>query len=201
MDWSLVSMQSWVVFIILGLVAVIRFLGTRLAIFLTCTLRGKLATAVTATKWINYYGFIPLILLISAITVSVVEDLRRQKIPNLVTFPTMVLALVFHSISSGMNGFIFSAGGLALGMGLFMIPYMMGGMGAGDVKLMGASGAVFGPKGIIIASILVFLAGGLYGLIISPFIPICALFMKRLWMTIHIFMTTFQFIRLPEERC
>ena len=83
----------------------------------------------------------PVILLISAITVSVVEDVRRQKIPNLVTFPTMVIALIYYGISSGLNGLFFSAGGLASGMGFFMILYVMGGMGAGDVKLMGASGA------------------------------------------------------------
>jgi prepilin peptidase CpaA len=143
----------------------------------------------------------PVILLISAITVSVVEDLRRQKIPNLVTFPTMVLALIYHGISSGLSGFFFSAGGLALGMGFFMIPYMMGGMGAGDVKLMGATGAIFGPMGITIASILVFLAGGLYGFVLFALNPKYTLsFIKRSCTTIHIFITTFQFIPMPPEK-
>ncbi len=142
----------------------------------------------------------PVILLISACTVSVVEDLRRQKIPNLVTFPTMVLALIYHGISSGLSGFFFSAGGLALGMGFFMIPYLMGGMGAGDVKLMGATGAIFGPMGITTASILVFFAGGLYGLVLFALNPKYTLsFVKRLWTTINLFIVTWQFIPIPQE--
>ncbi len=48
---------------------------------------------------------------------------------------------------------------------------LMGGMGAGDVKLMGALGAIFGAKGIIITSILVILAGGVYGLILYALNP------------------------------
>jgi prepilin peptidase CpaA len=143
----------------------------------------------------------PVILLISACTVSVVEDVRRQKIPNIVTFSTMVLALIYYGISSGLSGLFFSVGGLALGMGFFMIPYLMGGMGAGDVKLMGATGAIFGPKGIIIVSIMVFLAGGLYGLVLFTLNPKYTLsFIKRSWATIHIFMTTFQFIPMSPEK-
>ena len=109
--------------------------------------------------------------------VSIIEDIRRQKIPNLVTFPVMVLSLVYHSLSAGLDGFLFSAGGLAVGIGFFIIPYLLGGMGAGDAKLMGAAGAIFGPKGICIASIIVYLAGGLYGAILLwPCIQMCCFF-------------------------
>jgi prepilin peptidase CpaA len=140
------------------------------------------------------------IIVVTALVISVVEDLRRQKIPNVVTFPTMAVAVAFHSLSAGMNGFLYSAGGLALGMGLFMIPYILGGMGAGDVKLMGACGAVFGPKGIIAALILVVLAGGLYGLIIVAFHPrYVASLLKRLWEMVKTIAVTFQFTQLPQD--
>jgi len=140
------------------------------------------------------------ILMAIALAISVIEDIRRQKIPNLITFPTMVLAVAAHSLSAGMTGFVFSAGGLALGMGLFMIPYLMGGMGAGDVKLMGACGAVFGPKGILAASILVVLAGGLYGWIIIAFHPRhVASRLKRMWEMFKTFAVTFQLTRLPQD--
>jgi prepilin peptidase CpaA len=140
------------------------------------------------------------IIMATALVISAVEDVRRQKIPNLVTFPTMVIAVAIHSLISGMDGFLYSAGGLALGMGLFMIPYLMGGMGAGDVKLMGACGAVFGPKGIIAASILIVLAGGLYGLIIVALHPgYVASLLKRLREMVKTIALTFQFTRLPQD--
>jgi prepilin peptidase CpaA len=137
-------------------------------------------------------------LMTSAITISVIEDLRRSKIPNLVTYPTMVLALAYHSLSTGFDGFLFSAGGLFLGIGLFLIPYMLGGMGAGDAKLMGAAGAVFGPKGILIASIMVILAGGVYGLILFAINPrYTASFLRRCWLTLKTFIVTFKFLPIP----
>jgi prepilin peptidase CpaA len=137
-------------------------------------------------------------LLISAITISLVEDLRHQKIPNLVTFPTMVLALVYHTLTTGLNGLLFSAGGLALGLGLFILPYALGGMGAGDVKLMAALGAIVGPHGIIIASILVILTGGVYGLILFALNPrYTAGLLQRLWTTLKTFLLFRQFILIP----
>ena len=69
--------------------------------------------------------------------IAVIEDIRRFKIPNWVTYPTMLLALLAHAVAGGLDGFLFSAGGVATGIGLFIIPYLMGGMGAGDAKLMG----------------------------------------------------------------
>lgn len=142
-------------------------------------------------------------LITSATTISGIEDLRCQKIPNLVTFPTMVVALAYHAQATGLNGFLFSAGGLALGIGLFIVPYALGGMGAGDVKLMGALGAIVGAKGIIVTSILVILAGGVYGLILFVLNPrYTAALLKRLWVTLTTFVCTRQFILMPpgEEK-
>jgi prepilin peptidase CpaA len=145
--------------------------------------------------------FFFIVLLASAITISVIEDLRRRKIPNLVTFPTMVLALAYHSLSSGLDGFLFSAGGLASGIGFFLIPYMLGGMGAGDAKLMGAVGAIFGAKGIVIASIMVILVGGVYGVILFAMNPRdTTSFLRRLWITFKTFFLTAQFIPIPPGK-
>jgi prepilin peptidase CpaA len=142
--------------------------------------------------------FFFIILLASAITISVIEDLRRLKIPNLVTYPTMVLALVYHSYLRGIDGFFFSAGGLFLGIGLFVVPYLLGAMGAGDAKLMGAAGAIFGPKGILIASIMVILAGGLYGIILFAMNPRYTVsFLRRSWTTIMTFFLTRQVLLIP----
>lgn len=140
------------------------------------------------------------ILLAFALTIAVIEDLSRQKIPNLVTYPAMVAATALHFLSTGVHGLFFSAGGLALGMGLFLIPYAMGGMGAGDVKLMGVAGAVFGPQGLIVASVLVVLAGGIYGFIIVALHPghMTAL-LQRGCTTLKTIALTFQYPPLPQR--
>ena len=139
-------------------------------------------------------------LLAVSIGISLAEDLRRQKIPNVVTYPTMALAVGYHSLSSGLSGLSFSAGGLALGIALFVVPYLLGGMGAGDVKLMGAAGAIFGPKGICIASILVILSGGVYGMILFAMHPRYAgSFLRRLWGTFRIFVLTKHLVLIPRD--
>lgn len=140
------------------------------------------------------------ILLALALAIAVIEDLRRRKIPNLVTFPAMVAAIVLHCLSTGVHGFFFGTGGLALGMGLFLIPYAMGGMGAGDVKLMGVAGAVFGPQGLIVASVLVVLAGGIYGFIIVALHPgYMAALLQRMWTAIKTVALTFQYAPLAPD--
>ena len=112
----------------------------------------------------------------------------------------MILATVYCSFSYGFDGFLFSTGGLALGIVFFIVPYIMGGMGAGDVKLMGATGAIFGPKGIIIASILVFLIGGIYGLTLMLITPgYTGTFLKRQWSTLKGFILTKQIIMIPPS--
>jgi len=70
-----------------------------------------------------------LIIFLSIILIAAaVNDLRFQKIPNLLTYPSMAIALVYHFIMSGLDGLLFSAGGLAIGIAILILPYLMGGM-------------------------------------------------------------------------
>lgn len=95
-----------------------------------------------------------------------VIDLRSQKIPNLITYPTMLIALSHHWFIKGLDGLLFGLGGLVVGIGVLLIPYLMGGMGAGDAKLMGAVGGVIGAKAVLIAFILTAIVGGVYALVL-----------------------------------
>jgi prepilin peptidase CpaA len=110
-----------------------------------------------------------IILLSGILIIAAVIDIRVRKIPNLLTFPAMVAGLFYHSVANSWHGLIFSAEGLGLGIGLFLIPYMMGGMGAGDAKLMGAIGAIVGPKGVLTAALFTAVAGGIYALVVLLF--------------------------------
>ncbi|MCK5507183.1 MAG: prepilin peptidase [Desulfobacterales bacterium] len=133
--------------------------------------------------------------------VAAINDLRFQKIPNLLTYPTMVVALGCHVMMSGLDGLIFSAGGLALGIAVLILPYLMGGMGAGDAKLMGAVGAILGARGVFIAFLFTAIAGGVYALILvlikrQHFKG----FFTRHLITLKTFILTQQFIPIPDDQ-
>lgn len=97
---------------------------------------------------------------------SAIIDLKTQKIPNLLTLPGILIALGYHVSSNGLEGLLFSAGGAGVGIGLLIIPYLMGGMGAGDAKLMGAIGGFIGAEAALYAFLMIAAVGGIYALIL-----------------------------------
>ena len=99
----------------------------------------------------------------------VITDLKSQRIPNKITFPAILIGCGFQVWLKGYPGLIFSLQGIGLGIALFIIPYMLGKMGAGDAKLMGAVGAFLGPKGVLIAFLYTAVAGGVYVLLLNLF--------------------------------
>ena len=74
----------------------------------------------------------------------------------------MAFALAAHAWLGGFREAIFGLAGLATGLGLFFVLYVSGGVGAGDVKLMGAIGAMVGPYGALVSGVLTLLVGGAY---------------------------------------
>jgi len=102
-------------------------------------------------------------------TGCIITDLLYQRIPNAITLPTMFLALSYHTFTLGWTGLSTSMTGLLLGIALLLIPYIMGGMGAGDVKMLGAMGALVGPYGVITIVIYAAIAGGFYVLLLLVF--------------------------------
>ena len=108
----------------------------------------------------------PIIFLSGILIISAVIDLRTQKIPNLITYPSIVIAFFYHGAFGGGNGLLFSFTGLSVGIGLLLLPYIMGGMGAGDAKLMGAVGGMIGAKGVFYAFLCTAIVGGIYALVL-----------------------------------
>lgn len=98
--------------------------------------------------------------LVLSLLVATVTDLRQRRIPNLVTLPLILLALLLHSLATGLPGLVHSLQGLGLGFGLLLIPHLLGGIGAGDVKLMAAVGAVLGPAQTFAAFLVIAILGG-----------------------------------------
>jgi prepilin peptidase CpaA len=110
--------------------------------------------------------------LIPAIVVAVgvaacAFDIRTRRIPNPLTFSAALVGLLFHFATTGTAGAQFAAGGWAVGL-LLLLPYFaLGGMGAGDVKLVAALGAWLGPSHTFWLAIYAGLAGGAIGLMVA----------------------------------
>ena len=114
---------------------------------------------------INTLGFTEIYLSVVLVFAGII-DYKKQKIPNYLTFPTVLIALIYHFYLSGLNGLLFSILGMFTGIALLIIPYIMGGMGAGDVKLLGAIGSFVGYKSVVFVFLFTALFGGLYAIVV-----------------------------------
>ena len=93
-------------------------------------------------------------------------DLRRGRIPNALTLGALALGIAVHgSVPGTGGGVVFALAGAAAGGGLFIVPFALGGMGGGDVKLMAAVGAWVGPSAVLWVALFAALAGGALALV------------------------------------
>jgi prepilin peptidase CpaA len=100
------------------------------------------------------------------VVVAAVIDYRRFRVPNLLTFPLCASGLVFHGIAGGLSGLQASAQGLLIGGLLLMLFYVLGVMGAGDVKLLAGVGAWLGASNVFCVFLVAALAAGVYSVAI-----------------------------------
>lgn len=107
--------------------------------------------------------------LVVALIIATITDIKKQKIYNWLTGSMVTGAFVFHITTNGLDGLVFSIEGLVVGVCLLIIPFILGGMGGGDAKLMGGVGAALGAKGVLYSFIFTGLFGGLYALLIILF--------------------------------
>ena len=112
---------------------------------------------------------------------AIASDLRWRTIPNWLTGPSILLGLGVHTVMNQFSGFVFSLEGAAVGLGLFIIFFVCGWMGAGDVKLFAAVGSFLGPAQTISAAIVIALVGGLLAILVLSFHPGWRKMCLRLW--------------------
>jgi prepilin peptidase CpaA len=113
-----------------------------------------------------------------------ISDLRTRKIPNIVTFPAILVGLILNTLLSfilgfGLQGLFSSLLGFTIGFGFFFFFYWMSKgtkMGAGDVKLFGAIGALLGYKLTIYALVSTAIAGLVVAVIL--FFPVFYLLLR-----------------------
>jgi prepilin peptidase CpaA len=106
------------------------------------------------------------IILGSAMVPVVYWDGRWRLIPNFITLPLIALGIAGQVMLHGVSGLWLSLTGLLLGA-LLMLPfYLLNGMGAGDLKLMAAVGAVLGLRWVLTVFFFTSLVGGLLAAIL-----------------------------------
>jgi prepilin peptidase CpaA len=101
------------------------------------------------------------ILIIAVGLAAVVEDLSRRRISNWTSAIALVGGLIVHFLQKGFTGLWHSLLGALIGFGVFLVFYLLGGMGGGDVKLMAGFGALLGDGKIFPAALLAAISGGL----------------------------------------
>jgi prepilin peptidase CpaA len=101
------------------------------------------------------------------VTACMFTDLSKRRIPNVLTLPAVVIGLILGLVGGGWEGLLLAFAGMLVGLGLMFLPYYLGGMGAGDVKLMAAVGALFGFPAVIDIFLYTALAGGAVALIVT----------------------------------
>ncbi len=93
-------------------------------------------------------------------------DILTHRIPNYLTFGTAATGLAYQFWAGGLNGLGDGFLGLLLGFGLLILPYAMGGMGAGDVKALAGLGAWLGVKQTFYLFLYMGLSGGVLALLV-----------------------------------
>ena len=92
---------------------------------------------------------------------AVIDDLARRQISNWIVYSALVGGIGWQAAEYGWKGFLYGAAGAMAGFAAFLIFYLFGGMGGGDIKLMASFGALLGASRVLEAALWTAGVGGL----------------------------------------
>ncbi len=95
---------------------------------------------------------------------AAVDDLARRQISNWIPLAALAGGLGWQVGLHGWQGLLIALGGTAAGFSAFLIFYLLGGMGGGDIKLMAGFGALLGASRLAEAALWTAGVGGLLAL-------------------------------------
>jgi prepilin peptidase CpaA len=105
------------------------------------------------------------ILLVPLAIIIAYYDVRYRRIPNAFVLATLVAGLTVNGIFNGLPGLASSFAGCGFAFVLMLLLHVFGAMGAGDVKLFAAIGAVTGAQMVIPTFLVVILTGGVLAVV------------------------------------
>ncbi len=104
---------------------------------------------------------------VAIVSIAAGWDLAARRIPNLLTFGAALAGVVFHAYLAGWSGAGAALAGWLAGAALFFPIFALGGMGAGDVKLLAAIGAWLGPAAVVWVGLFSAIAGGVMAVVLA----------------------------------
>jgi prepilin peptidase CpaA len=117
-----------------------------------------------------HYWQITLAVLIPGILYASWVDFAQRRVPNWLNAALAITGLAVQGLAfgwymHGVGGLGWGLLGLATGFGVLIVPWLMHGMGAGDVKLMAAIGCWLGPWLTLLSFAVGALIGGLVAVV------------------------------------
>lgn len=103
-------------------------------------------------------------LFILVLVICFMSDITVQKIYNIVIFPALAAAMILHFFYFGLHGLEAALLGFGVGFVILLIPYCLGGIGAGDVKLLALIGAIKGWIFVLNTALYMSIIGGIIAL-------------------------------------
>lgn len=107
--------------------------------------------------------------LLALLLAAAISDYRTYRIPNLITGGGILFALTYNTVvpPEWHASWTWAPAGMLLGFGAMLPLYLMGAMGAGDVKLMAMVGAFLGLGGTAQALLFCVVTGGIAAVIFA----------------------------------
>jgi prepilin peptidase CpaA len=103
------------------------------------------------------------VILVPGVLLASWVDYAQRRVPNWLNAGMIVSGFLVQAAFHGAPGMLQGLLGMLVGFGLLIVPWLMHGMGAGDVKLLAAIGVWFGPK----MTFMSFAAGAVIGGVIA----------------------------------
>ncbi len=107
-----------------------------------------------------------LVIISALLLLALASDLINYKIKNSITYSFMLAGLTANFAIEGSKGMIFSLQGIMLPAAALIVLYIMRLVGAGDIKLLSAVGAVMGAGFVVDAMLYSFICGGIIALLL-----------------------------------
>jgi prepilin peptidase CpaA len=106
---------------------------------------------------------VPIAVALTASLIAAITDIWKFKVYNMLTLPLLAGGLLYHGMRADLGNSLL---GVVFGFGALIALHVIGGMGAGDVKLMAAVGAWLGMPLTFYVFIASSLAAGVYAVIL-----------------------------------
>ena len=94
-------------------------------------------------------------------------DLRSRRISNRLVITGLAAGCFLNTLRGGWTSLGWSVAGALLGLAIFLPFFALGGMGAGDVKLLACLGSILGPRDLLAVALVGALVGGLMALMVA----------------------------------